>query len=182
MPAPQEPVVGTVALRAGEGYRVDIGAGQFATLDGLAFEGATKRSKPNLKVPPPSTASTMRKWLKERWGTVDRIAGLRPREPRKQRYGPRARMFRCSIKEERGVRRAQRRVYHFVQFEDVSQVTVLSPISSRAAPLIIFSVVCSTPNIICYHYWDLSSRSTLLWASMEGYGSAVKSRGRLLLL
>ncbi|VDC00659.1 unnamed protein product [Peniophora sp. CBMAI 1063] len=50
VPAPQEPVVGTVALRAGEGYRVDIGAGQFATLDGLAFEGATKRSKPNLKI------------------------------------------------------------------------------------------------------------------------------------
>jgi len=29
---------------------VDIGSAQMATLDALAFEGATKRSKPNLKV------------------------------------------------------------------------------------------------------------------------------------
>ena len=50
MPAAQEPVVGTIALRLGEGYRVDIGAGQYASLDGLAFEGATRRSRPNLKV------------------------------------------------------------------------------------------------------------------------------------
>jgi len=50
VPAAQEPVVGTIALRIGEGYRVDIGAGQYATLDGLAFEGATRRSRPNLKI------------------------------------------------------------------------------------------------------------------------------------
>ncbi|CCO30743.1 Exosome complex component rrp40 AltName: Full=Ribosomal RNA-processing protein 40 [Rhizoctonia solani AG-1 IB] len=31
-------------------YRVDIGSAHPATLDALAFEGATKRNKPNLKV------------------------------------------------------------------------------------------------------------------------------------
>ena len=29
---------------------MDIGSSQMASLDALAFEGATKRSKPNLKV------------------------------------------------------------------------------------------------------------------------------------
>jgi hypothetical protein len=43
-------VVGVVAARSGEGWRVDIGSAHFALLDGLAFEGATKRNKPNLKV------------------------------------------------------------------------------------------------------------------------------------
>jgi exosome complex component RRP40 len=50
VPAPQESVVGIVVGRSGEGWRVDIGAAHFALLDGLAFEGATKRNKPNLKV------------------------------------------------------------------------------------------------------------------------------------
>ena len=50
VPAPQESIVGIVAGRSGEGWRVDIGAAHFALLDGLAFEGATKRNKPNLKV------------------------------------------------------------------------------------------------------------------------------------
>jgi exosome complex component RRP40 len=45
-----EPVVGIIIARHAEGYRVDIGAAHIATLDALAFEGATKRSKPNLKV------------------------------------------------------------------------------------------------------------------------------------
>ncbi|OBZ71737.1 Exosome complex component rrp40 [Grifola frondosa] len=36
--------------RSGEGWRVDIGAAHVASLDGLAFEGATKRNRPNLKV------------------------------------------------------------------------------------------------------------------------------------
>ncbi|KAJ3557130.1 hypothetical protein NM688_g1635 [Phlebia brevispora] len=50
IPAPQESVVGTVIARSGEGYRVDIGSAHMASLDGLAFEGATKRNRPNLKV------------------------------------------------------------------------------------------------------------------------------------
>ncbi|KAI0076300.1 exosome complex exonuclease RRP40 [Panus rudis PR-1116 ss-1] len=50
VPAAQESVVGIVIARAGEGWRVDIGSAHMANLDGLAFEGATKRNKPNLKV------------------------------------------------------------------------------------------------------------------------------------
>lgn len=50
VPAPQESVIGVVTGRSGEGWRVDIGSAHPASLDGLAFEGATKRNKPNLKV------------------------------------------------------------------------------------------------------------------------------------
>ena len=50
VPAPQESVIGIILGRSGEGWRVDLGAAHPALLDGLAFEGATKRSKPNLKV------------------------------------------------------------------------------------------------------------------------------------
>lgn len=49
VPAAQEFVVGVVTARLGEAYRVDIGSAQPATLDFLAFEGASKRNRPNLK-------------------------------------------------------------------------------------------------------------------------------------
>ncbi|GAA6044769.1 hypothetical protein JCM8097_002881 [Rhodosporidiobolus ruineniae] len=49
-PNPPEPVLGIITARHAEGYRVDIGSSQGASLDALAFEGATKRNKPNLKV------------------------------------------------------------------------------------------------------------------------------------
>ncbi|TFK74852.1 exosome complex exonuclease RRP40 [Pluteus cervinus] len=52
VPAAQEAVVGIVLQRLGEGYRVDIGTAHSASLDSLAFEGATKRNKPNLKAFP----------------------------------------------------------------------------------------------------------------------------------
>jgi exosome complex component RRP40 len=52
VPAAQESVIGTVIARSGENWRVDVGAAQMANLDGLAFEGATKRNRPNLKVSP----------------------------------------------------------------------------------------------------------------------------------
>lgn len=48
--SPKDLVLGTIVNRHAEGYRVDIGSAQMASLDALAFEGATKRSKPNLKV------------------------------------------------------------------------------------------------------------------------------------
>ena len=51
VPAPQEAVIGMITQRLGEGYRADIGSAHYASLDSLAFEGATKRNKPNLKVP-----------------------------------------------------------------------------------------------------------------------------------
>ncbi|KAI9482363.1 exosome non-catalytic core subunit rrp40 [Coemansia sp. RSA 989] len=47
-PAEGEPVVGVVVARHGEGYRVDIGSAHDALLPLLAFEGATRRNKPNL--------------------------------------------------------------------------------------------------------------------------------------
>lgn len=50
VPQPPEPVLGIIIARHAEGYRVDIGSSQAAALDALAFEGATKRNKPNLKV------------------------------------------------------------------------------------------------------------------------------------
>ncbi|GJJ15553.1 hypothetical protein Clacol_009831 [Clathrus columnatus] len=51
-PAAQEGVIGIVTGRTvgGEAYRVDIGSAQPAQLDGLAFEGVTKRNRPILKV------------------------------------------------------------------------------------------------------------------------------------
>ncbi|KAI0056090.1 exosome complex exonuclease RRP40 [Artomyces pyxidatus] len=50
VPASQEFVVGQVTGRQGEGWRVDIGSAHNASLDGLAFEGASRRNRPNLKV------------------------------------------------------------------------------------------------------------------------------------
>lgn len=54
VPALGEPVLGIITARHAEGYRVDIGSAHPAALDALAFEGATKRSKPSLKVSRPS--------------------------------------------------------------------------------------------------------------------------------
>ncbi|KAI8578663.1 hypothetical protein K450DRAFT_245941 [Umbelopsis ramanniana AG] len=43
-----ESIIGIVVARLAEYYRVDIGAAQSAILPILAFEGATKKNKPNL--------------------------------------------------------------------------------------------------------------------------------------
>lgn len=45
-----ESIIGTVVGRLAEYYRVDIGAAQPAILPVLAFEGATKKNKPNLVI------------------------------------------------------------------------------------------------------------------------------------
>jgi hypothetical protein len=51
IPAAQESVIGAIVGKNGaEGFRVDIGGPHNANLDALAFEGATKRNRPNLKV------------------------------------------------------------------------------------------------------------------------------------
>ncbi|OWZ71882.1 hypothetical protein AYX14_02664 [Cryptococcus neoformans] len=50
IPAQKDIVLGIIIARHADGYRVDLGSSQMAQLDALAFEGATKRSKPNLKV------------------------------------------------------------------------------------------------------------------------------------
>ncbi|KAJ1919415.1 exosome non-catalytic core subunit rrp40 [Mycoemilia scoparia] len=49
-PATGEPVIGVITAKHAEGYRVDIGSAHQATLPLLAFEGATKRNKPNLSI------------------------------------------------------------------------------------------------------------------------------------
>eukprot|EP00123_Amoebidium_parasiticum_P009822 comp19728_c0_seq1/m.23514 comp19728_c0_seq1/g.23514 ORF comp19728_c0_seq1/g.23514 comp19728_c0_seq1/m.23514 type:complete len:241 (-) comp19728_c0_seq1:720-1442(-) len=49
VPVKDERVVGIVTDRLGENYKVDIGTAQMATLDSLAFEGVTKRNRPNLQ-------------------------------------------------------------------------------------------------------------------------------------
>ena len=49
-PAKGDFVVGSVTARIKDGYRVDIGAWTTVSLDAMAFEGATKRNRPNLEV------------------------------------------------------------------------------------------------------------------------------------
>jgi len=87
IPAAQESVIGVVVGKSGaEGFRVDIGGPHNANLDALAFEGATKRNRPNLKVGPisPSALSlpTFLGWIsvicarffiQQRYGTGDRM-------------------------------------------------------------------------------------------------------------
>ena len=43
-------VIGTVVEKHGEAYKVDIGTAQPAMLPAIAFEGATKRNRPNIPV------------------------------------------------------------------------------------------------------------------------------------
>ncbi|KAI8927831.1 hypothetical protein BC831DRAFT_451228 [Entophlyctis helioformis] len=50
VPSLGEPVVATVVSRHVDDYRVDIGGPHPASLPVLAFEGATKRNRPNLEV------------------------------------------------------------------------------------------------------------------------------------
>jgi exosome complex component RRP40 len=45
-----EPVVGIIISKNSECYKVDIGGPFFARLDSCAFEGASRRNKPNLAV------------------------------------------------------------------------------------------------------------------------------------
>ncbi|RKP09078.1 hypothetical protein THASP1DRAFT_34496 [Thamnocephalis sphaerospora] len=50
VPALGEPVVGQVISRHAEEYKVDIGGAHSAVLQAMAFEGATKKNRPNIKV------------------------------------------------------------------------------------------------------------------------------------
>jgi len=49
IPSPDEPVLGTVQSKFSEYYEVDIGGPFTALLPVLAFDGATRRNRPNLK-------------------------------------------------------------------------------------------------------------------------------------
>eukprot|EP00899_Mesostigma_viride_P022152 jgi/Mesvir1/3120/Mv05560-RA.1 len=48
--APKDAVLGIIVEKHGENYAVDIKGASLAVLPGLAFEGATRRNRPNLKV------------------------------------------------------------------------------------------------------------------------------------
>ena len=50
MPSPGDCVVGQITNRGAESYTVSLFAAHSATLPVLAFEGATKRHRPNLKI------------------------------------------------------------------------------------------------------------------------------------
>ncbi|KAJ3163506.1 exosome non-catalytic core subunit rrp40 [Geranomyces michiganensis] len=50
VPAASDPVLGTVTAKLGEAFRVDIGSAHPAALSMLAFEGATRRNRPNVDV------------------------------------------------------------------------------------------------------------------------------------
>lgn len=48
VPALEDPIIGIVQDRFGEEYRLDINGSDTATLSMLAFQGATKKNRPNL--------------------------------------------------------------------------------------------------------------------------------------
>ena len=50
VPVVDDVVVGVVASRHAENYKVDVGTSSLVQLDALAFDGASKRNKPNLQV------------------------------------------------------------------------------------------------------------------------------------
>ncbi len=50
IPAVEESVIGIITQKYGENFDVDIGGPFTATLPVLAFEGATRRNRPNLQV------------------------------------------------------------------------------------------------------------------------------------
>lgn len=50
VPAKGETVIGIVTAKAGDVFKVDVGGNEQASLSYLAFEGATKRNRPNVQV------------------------------------------------------------------------------------------------------------------------------------
>ncbi|KAK1175669.1 exosome complex component RRP40 [Acipenser oxyrinchus oxyrinchus] len=50
VPAKGESVIGIVTAKSGDVFKVDVGGSEQASLSYLAFEGATKRNRPNVQV------------------------------------------------------------------------------------------------------------------------------------
>ncbi|KAJ8371664.1 hypothetical protein AAFF_G00303400 [Aldrovandia affinis] len=50
VPAKGESVIGIVTVKSGDVFKVDVGGSELASLSYLAFEGATKRNRPNVQV------------------------------------------------------------------------------------------------------------------------------------
>lgn len=91
IPAAQESVLGVVVGKSGaEGFRVDIGGPHNANIDALAFEGATKRNRPSLKVASISFVVLLLPTL------LGRVSAICTRFLIPQRYGAGDRMLRCT--------------------------------------------------------------------------------------
>lgn len=50
IPQRGDSVIGVITTKAGDVFCVDVGASELATLPYLAFESATKRNRPDVKV------------------------------------------------------------------------------------------------------------------------------------
>ncbi len=50
VPAKGETIIGIVTAKSGDVFKVDFGGSEQASLSYLAFEGATKRNRPNVQV------------------------------------------------------------------------------------------------------------------------------------
>ncbi|KAK5864293.1 hypothetical protein PBY51_015546 [Eleginops maclovinus] len=50
VPARGETVIGIITVKSGDVFKVDVGGSEQASLSYLAFEGATKRNRPNVQV------------------------------------------------------------------------------------------------------------------------------------
>ncbi|XP_059585774.1 exosome complex component RRP40 isoform X2 [Alligator mississippiensis] len=50
VPVKGDPIIGIVTAKAGDIFKVDVGGSEQASLSYLAFEGATKRNRPNVQV------------------------------------------------------------------------------------------------------------------------------------
>ncbi|XP_019411820.1 PREDICTED: exosome complex component RRP40 [Crocodylus porosus] len=50
VPVKGDPIIGIVTAKAGDIFKVDVGGSEQASLSFLAFEGATKRNRPNVQV------------------------------------------------------------------------------------------------------------------------------------
>nr|XP_057920408.1 exosome complex component RRP40-like [Doryrhamphus excisus] len=50
VPAKAETVIGIVTAKSGDVFKIDVGGSEQASLSYLAFEGATKRNRPNVQV------------------------------------------------------------------------------------------------------------------------------------
>lgn len=56
VPTKGDAVIGIVTSKTGDIFKVDVGGSEQASLSYLAFEGATKRNRPNVQVSPGATA------------------------------------------------------------------------------------------------------------------------------
>lgn len=54
VPTKGDAVIGIVTSKTGDIFKVDVGGSEQASLSYLAFEGATKRNRPNVQVSPGS--------------------------------------------------------------------------------------------------------------------------------